>query len=770
MELICVQEFNSMPRPRRLLHLIPRAPRPVADPQSDNPSPTLPKSLDVLLPSCSKACLRAFIADNYPSSSPTDVPTLCTTNTASGFTLGEAALICESAYCAANGQVDKSIFSVCDTVPQAIRPTHDSLTVVPMATSRLAPDSNAFSSALPPAISPPESTGVDATGIASATGAPPIPSVSGSAPPPPASLPSPSPAPSSPPSLSSSSSTRSSSTDTSISATNTRPGESDPFITSSPSPTVAPETQQASGNLSTGQIVGISLAALAIFAFVIGLLLFFYHRRKERNRHRRGSRWSDAIEKQPPSPFSPAEHQMEAGFADGPAAVADRSQRFYAPATTIQEKRRSFWRRSIKPEDIGVAVTPEVVQGGSPTSTSSQRTISQLLPELPNYSLWPAPLRKSQKLTPEGRRELPRPTITFPSTFVESKKANKPPRIVSTRTGNGLPTDPRAQMYKLEQAKNANGKIPLTPVYDNGNVPTTFGAMLASRESALLHPAYSSQLQTRPNHNPCMQPQTVGQQPPVPPKSAPHPPPVHFETTRAHQAPQIRRNSSASDSTSFEDEEDTTPEQETAKELRPTPLSPVVESPRHSPNSPLERITVPLREITYPSPPRSAATSKRAENQPRTRAAQHVDTSATQKSLSRDPKSKESARRDPLILEGQPSLGTAFWSSPSPPPKRDQSPSSLLAKRKGDKAADQMLQRGLRLGSAAANAPVGNRRVGQVTRQKEERGRKGSDTENSENSVWKTPPMQRGGLKSPPVWTPKLTPTRRGEDLYLRVE
>ena len=82
-----------------------------------------------------------------------------------------------------------------------------------------------------------------------------------------------------------------------------------------------------------------------------------------------------------------------------------------------------------------------------------------------------------------------------------------------------------------------------------------------------------------------------------------------------------------------------------------------------------------------------------------------------------------------------------------------------------------MLQHGLRLSSTAANALP--RSKYQVNDQNETRARKGSDKENDndKNIVLKTPPPKGGqGLKSPPFWTPKLTPTRRGEDLFLRVE
>lgn len=783
---MCLQDFNSMPYPRRLLPLTPQFSRRVTEIKSDTPSFALPGTLDVLLAACSKSCLGRFIADNYPSSNSTNILALCTTKSASGFTLGEAALICESAYCGADGQVDKSIFSICASIPQAIRPSHQSLTVVPMATSQLTPGSNPFSSALPSSIGAPAVTSVDATKFTTPTTAAPTALLSVPSTPNPSSTlstttsTSSSPAPSStlsaatssPPSFPSSqpSSAQPSSTMStrSASSTTTQPGESDSVMTSGSQPDVARATSQAQENLNAGQIVGISLAALAILGIVIGVLMFWCYRRRERGRNRRGSRWSEVIDKQPPSPFSPTEHQMEAGLTNARAQTPDHSQRYYAAPTAPQEKRRSFWRRSVKPEDIGVALSPEIVQAGSPNSISSQRTTSQLLPELPNCSLWPAPLRQGQQIltTPESRREVARPTVTFPSTFVESKTANKPVSIIPSQTRTRLPPDPPAQMYKLEQAKGASSRIPLTPVYDNGNFPTTVGVHPASEEHNFRYPGYSSQLCPQRTYDPRLMSQMINPAREAAEKFTPTAPsPAHLQATPFRQAPPLRRNSSSSDATTFEDDEDTTPEQEHDKQLRPARLSPVLESPHHFPSSSTDRLSTSLTDITYPSPPRPAAISKQAEKQPRPRAAKFVNASITTDSPAQNPKPGLPRRKDQFVLEERSFFSSASSSSLSS--KREESPSSLLAKRKGDKAADQMLQRGLRLSSTAANAPTVNK--WQVRDRIEEGGRRGSDTENCVNVVMKTPP-RKVGLKSPPIWTPRLTPTRMGEDLYLRVD
>lgn len=170
LRLICLQRFNGMPLTQPSIALVLKSSRRALHHRSNTSSSALPDFLDVLVPACSKPCLHDFIADEFPLSTSTDIRTLCTTNTTSGFTLGEAALICESSYCAVGNQIDKGIFSICANVPKAIRPSHDSLTVIPMATSQITPGSDAFSSALPPSIGAPSITSVDATRITSAAG------------------------------------------------------------------------------------------------------------------------------------------------------------------------------------------------------------------------------------------------------------------------------------------------------------------------------------------------------------------------------------------------------------------------------------------------------------------------------------------------------------------------------------------------------------------------------------------------------------------------
>src|SRR6202044_1933820 len=179
---------------------------------------------------------------------------------------------------------------------------------------------------------------------------------------------------------------------------------------------------------------------------------------------RRSARLSMITEKPPPPrPSTPAQDsgQAQTTFPDPADLVIGHGQRYYA-TPPVEEKRRSFWRKSIKPEEIGVAVSPDMAQDSSPDSFSSQRTASQLLPALPNYGLWPAPLRLSRQ-NPTGRESfrpestatvfeedvgLPLSTyrvVTVPESRQEMAESVDPSQVASR-----LPSDPRVQTYPLE--------------------------------------------------------------------------------------------------------------------------------------------------------------------------------------------------------------------------------------------------------------------------------------------------------------------------------
>jgi hypothetical protein len=733
----------------------------------------LPASLIGLVPDCTATCLDSFISANYQASrcsSDLDLTCLCTHNTSSGLTIGEAALECLVSSCPSKDAVDEtSVYNICSGISNAIAETIGTITITMTSTNHLSVTvlttaATSISSTLPSSIVVPTASLSGVSSIVSDTGTPVIPVPTSSTVHTTlvtASL--------GTPFSSSSASTSSSgtSTDSSTSASVTLPAAQ----TTSSLTALAPVSNQQA-KLTTGQIIGIAVAGGAAACFALGVVLFVFGFRKRKRQRRRSARWSMAIEKPPSRPSTPNQDPGPAGttFADPADLIIGHGQRYYA-APPVEEKRRSFWRRSIKAEDIGVAVSPEVAQHGSPDSYSSQRTASQLLPALPNYALWPAPLRLSRQMPtnqgvtrPEstatvfeedvGRDMGTRRAVIVPreTSNVESRQ-EMAQRVVPSQIGNSPPIDPRTQMYALELATEAVTKthIPLTPVYDNGiHTPVydkaTSASIIPSSSqgviSILPQPYYSSRFAQDPLMAPPPQAnimhqrslQTYSSAPNLPrnqqqpPRNSASTPSLSATTTYTDKRSTTARkgsiDSAGSDVTSFDTDEDTTPEQELDKRLKSSMLSPVMESPSRQP-APRPRAALQINTTgPQPQPPRMAMT------------------------------------RDQLVHDERSFLQSQSTSQASPEPTP-----SLLAKRRGDKAAGQMLQGVLQLSYDSANRTSPKNRRRQVM--------------NPEEQLLQPPkkPMLVLDTRGPGVENEgaskrksvSLTPTRRGEDLFLTV-
>ncbi len=546
----------------------------------------------------------------------------------------------------------------------------------------------------------------------------------------------------------------------------------------------------------------------------------------------------------PPRPSSPGDMaRVGTTFTDPSNVTIGHGQRYYA-APPVEEKRRSFWRKSINPAEIGVAVSPEVAQQqehDSPDSYTSQRTASQLLPAMPSYALWPAPLRTSRQMSVVQEATRPESTATEfeedlgrvasfhqavtvpyqgqgPTSYPEMTQ-----RMVPSRNDKRLSTDPRAQMYRLERAQVAasKGQIPLTPVYDNGN-PTpvdhnkgAFDGVIPGSSDAVISvipaPHRSSQFGSSSTIIPNYQQNAIRQQPrqnipkaPILSQTPQYPrqpayrqqnaappsyasqPPTSYPSNRTRQH---SRDSAASDITTFETDEDTTPESELDNRLKPPPiLSPVIESPARLPAVFIdnEKETSPIKDLQYPRVPRPAAISRQAEKPSRPRAGMDVDTRGP------PPKMNLPPTRDQLIRDGRSFLQSQSTSSANA--SRGSSP-SLLEKR--GRAAR------LTLNEVSINKPLAAQKW-KVIQPEQEQLRQHPRTEQQQPRTPqqhpRTPQMPLQEQKSPrtpqqqprtPQRKPKLaldtngsdvenqrygdkdtvglTPTRRGRDLFLTV-
>lgn len=529
-------------------------------------STNLPWTVLSNLPPCSIECVEYFVTQYYPESicpDTTDLACLCTHNTSSGFTLGEAALRCLVASCSNSAAFQPGAYGLCDGIYGAVPETHSTLTATLMAATTVVPSYSTTAT----------------TSIASTNSIP------------------------------TSILTAPATTFPSVATSNPTASQSTPLTTADPQ-TTQPASPRASTVLTTPQIVGISIggAAGATLAFSL-LCVACCIRRRRRRKEEEEKDWSyDSAPSErplgPTSPYQPSRIFQNATMV-GQRPETDLPTDVPPPS---EEKRRSFWRKSIKPEEIGVAVTPEIPQN-SPASANSNNTTSQLLPEMPKYSLWPAPLRISQQMKTEeqAKKETEKEIEGEKQKEMEGNPgtveppASRPPRIVSSRTGNGLPTDPRARMYALERRRSQNYRMPLTPVYDNG-IPLDWRGPLPSNLGK------GTNLQV-PNQG-----LATGLSPGIASRREPssvysEPPPADELATEAAQSQrsgpvQLTRASSrysnTSESTNFDlDDYDyerdsnassldwsSGPEvQRTTLHLRPTMsmLSPVVESPRFPP-------------------------------------------------------------------------------------------------------------------------------------------------------------------------------------------
>ena len=335
-------------------------------------------------------------------------------------------------------------------------------------------------------------------------------------------------------------------------------------------------------------------------------------------------------------------------------------QRFYASAPPT-DPRRSFWRKSINPADIGVALSPGKVEDASPRSASSEKSVSRL----PSKSEWPSTWPAALMHFPPPPKSIPgrpgkavpmfdenvssgssngHPTLSVHAPYETrlpqlqrqqtqasySRPVNPVPRVSiqapyeTKLTGlqqpiafsRGLPAvNPENRVYNAERARGAaiTGRIPLTPIYDNGNFATTPQGRPVPSAYRWDTPESMSQL-SRPVVQAFSQ---VSSQPQTG---------LNISNATAQQPPPRKislHRSVASDSTTFE--EDTTPEEEVERQLRIAHSRTMDEYLDRFPSrAPEERS--PIKDLAYPRVPRPAAVSRQAQEVPRPLAGRKINT------------------------------------------------------------------------------------------------------------------------------------------------
>ncbi len=363
--------------------------------------------LTALVPACAHGCLRSFVADSFPSSTcrhPFDLECVCTRDSKTGLTLGEGALRCLASACSKNSTaISKAVlvYEACSQFPNAKQMTHQTLTAThvtvktihsPQAHTSTMADEETDLPVFPSSINrpPPISTSAITdspypTGIITDTSIPSTASITTF---------------DEPSTTTEASFTTPSTITSSIIPTTT----SQSLATSTATAAAVAPAQQA---LTKPQIAGVTVGSIAAAGLVFGLLALVFCLR-DRKKRRRGSDASFGNDKividpprtpSPPPPSVPAFEDVEYGLREVGAGQPIQTQ---AAIARPQSNRWSFWRKNVKPEEIGVAVAqnplPQTTHDHpplTPMSAASYETTSRLLPDKPTWSLYPPPLRIS---------------------------------------------------------------------------------------------------------------------------------------------------------------------------------------------------------------------------------------------------------------------------------------------------------------------------------------------------------------------------------------
>ncbi|CZR43156.1 uncharacterized protein FPRO_07928 [Fusarium proliferatum ET1] len=424
------------------------------------------------IPSCAGECFASFLNVNYAQKVCTGKPLLdclCSRRGASGFTLGEGAMQCISAersigYCSiveASDRVIENAYDICNGRPGAVHPTYLTIT----ATLVLAPTGGVvtFPSVTTKTTSRPDTSSAISTlptTLVIDTSSPPI-------------IPRPSTKPvgSTTRSTAREHSTTDSSDDSDIISI-TEPPFTKPttFETSTYTSTSSSESETTTGvqggaggaskdedsddsaKLSTEQVAGISVGVLAAVGVAVGaIVLARYHRRR----------------KYP---------QIKTGFLpmrDTWGYKPDRSDNGGHNSWMVHQLRPDLNppnhppppptsnRRSVKPEAIGVALSPPPSSRNTAVHTSPLRRLSKLLPAkptLPDISAGdtidkPLPILHAEQA--DGRR----PDDGHSSRDESSSIPPPPPPTLDAAawTGRSKPTPPAPLKLQIPQAEKPDG-------------------------------------------------------------------------------------------------------------------------------------------------------------------------------------------------------------------------------------------------------------------------------------------------------------------------
>jgi hypothetical protein len=568
--------------------------------------------------------------------------------------------------------------------------------------------------------------------------------------------------------------------------------------------------------LTTPQIAGVAVAGTAVAALGIVSLILFVCVRRRRRATREGNYLPFQAEPSDRHQYGfrgPTENNRgPEGLGGTPDSVVAKVPPRVPPRIATQSP-NMFSRRSIRPDTIRLAISPETKHSNDPIE---RRHSSKLLPEKPTLTL----------MVPQQAAGQPAQAFVFP------KPPSNPPNLRRESTATQFEED----IESAGAAGNADGRTSTDPILENsrGNwtsnpamdpnlVPPAL--FVTSSGDSIRRPRLNSNLdlpeyyikpqnlrapgsfsqprRSDTNPRPQQQLQVPSQaarpttsssvysvhasfSPSEPGRSSrltQNPPSAAYRTRKSYKpsGPYDTRQS-ASSLTSFD-----TLESNLSPEPRTVELSPVVESPGRSPVSypriPGRLMTSTIRMVPPPPQPDfnkpwrqaelAAAQARSNGSRPMSRNVyehrtsrprEYVATSAHFNSI----QSQQYLQTQPQVQVQQVGRSSSALSGHS-------TSSSLLAKRRGDqkaaaltlKSEDEVRRqregkwRVLKEGDIeAAKSPGWRPKAGR----RGERG-DGGGMEGRERVEW-----EREELPRTPGWVPRLTPTRRGDELFLSVQ
>ena len=726
------------------------------------PSTTLPREVQISVPQCAQLCLDNYIKQEY-SCADNDYDCLCRQYSLQGFTLGELAYVCLEKECEqANKEDSRSAYFLCASKAGAVRPTHRTLTL-PATTA-----SPSGISKTTPETARTISRSHRSTNFHTANSEP----------------------------------TRSTGTTDSAMPATMVPHPSRPTSTPSTTAAGAASTLHSTG-LNGAQSAGISIAAIGTVVIVIAAIYLIICFRRRRVTHRADRKSYDFVDEAPPR-FSPFNY----GYADprGPlGGFHDRRAELMAEKTNLHPQ----WYQSrpghghFKQYEKHNEVSPN-----SYGSNDTKRTLSQLLPDKPGPMFsrpWPkspAPSAITATTVFEEDQAPPVPTLKPLPKLPPAGLAlhypppRKPVKPSYAQQYTRSPDEARHPSLSLDIPKQAarSSRIPspvafplppninTTPVESEQQKCNTSKTRSRESDGSVLN--YYASPEAGHDGSPVVDSPT-----PIEAETQKRKPvPNAITVTRPTYHPQAVRITSIGSDTSFEsnDDDEPTPPEELERHL-----TPVQEAPS------------PIAGIRYPKVPRSSNQSV-----PRSPG---LKLSPSQKWTPQPP------RRPPVAVKKD------QISSPIPiPPKAEKKQDPVTPKRQ-DTDTSTLSGSTLavkRLGTGAAQGPQGKLHLdltharanshanvqsksepnsGKSVARRSDKdsplkgygrvasggGRRPSrdqtrppskspepEMKSPEPHLWRSPGLpgepQDVVLKSP-LWEPKLTPSRRGNDLYLNV-